>query len=944
MAGIIDFRYSSLSSIGWTSSDQTINITTLVLGQKYFIVWNAHAYGFGGTDFSIDWKVDGAIDPRFKGRWQHDDSAHNFYGQGIFTPVSDTYIGIVGREHSGTNAQTNFVRAIAIDLEYLAEGYDYFFNENSTPKADLNNTYTDNPGASITFTPDGTSDYAVFAFGAIDNPSGSTKGTYGGMRVYDVTNAQQLCEMQRDVYNGAANPNLSYTMNGLWVLPAPAATPLTIRTEFIGANAWDHRYSNIFIVRLNTFGGHKYDQAVLNTVYSDTSTHTVNEITTPYLYGWNAIFARVACDALDDAQQWNLQTYRSGTGTIISFGPGNKFAPATQNPGISSVPDAIMHGARQGSSSSTLSNLWSQSLAQAATVRECCLLEFNNESYLEYEEPAVSNQDPAPGETDVGIGTQIKFRVASNPIGGVDVATIDVSIDQGSGYEAAIIGGIFQAGYSGPGSVVAPIGDGSGYDVTIVPEDPLQTSQVIAVRIDADNDLQGTTMPQVNYTFETTPYAFIYSFVPQTFQFIFPAVYTEEVDLSSLPSDFTIQTSGTGSTPTFGVGGMTTVPNAAGTSFIRKNAAGLDFETGVLFDVVVSAGAVVGKTKVLRLLRGEQGVASVSVDFSTHEVWLDDIVNSPPYDFRPSIKGDSLFFRLSIKGTQDNLVARLYSGKEDFVDPYLLKQTGGPSSVVPAAVDSIELGSIVSGDKAIVIKSCKMLLDENPDAYYPFPQISNILPTSDELSGGETFKVEFASDIDIGAGSELLFVDDGVNDESTGAAGINVKSGILTLSTTGIGSAMARMLRSYSGDLPSGADISIDFEVDANIVSSPPQSEVILAAMEMRANGVVLAIEMVADIVNRAYFRALLTNSGIPTINKKLINTQKSQFSIRMLRAGKQIKIYIDGVNLINTSLKDGPGILRFYNKTITDRSINTKISNFTVRPVVVIGDSIVNV
>lgn len=538
----------------------------------------------------------------------------------------------------------------------------------------------------------------------------------------------------------------------------------------------------------------------------------------------------------------------------------------------------------------------------------------------------ISATSPINGEIDVPLNTEIVFRIIKDS-GPIDLNSLNVVLDDGVLPEEPIINGVFSNDFDG--EYIDTLGDLSDVTVVIIrPSDKpqYQSGREITVNIDVEIST-----------------ILVYSFTPQTFQFTFPVTYSEELNLSSLPSGYTIQTSGTGSSPTFGSEGMTTIPNASGTSFIKKNAAGLDFEIGVLFDVVVSAGITTGKVDVLRISKEEQGIISVAVDFDNHEIWLNNIVNTLPFDFRPSIKGNTVFFRLSVKGTQDNLIARLYSGKEDYVDPYLMKQTGGPSITVPVTGDSIDIGSIIINNAPVIVKSFKVLLNENPDIYYPFPQISSIYPISDELSGGETFKMEFENNIDLDAGSELLFLDDVINNESIGSANMTVKSGVLTLFTTGIGSSIVRMLRSYSGDIPSGADVSVDFEVDSDIISNPLQDEVILAAMELRSNGVILAIEMVVDIINKAYFRVLLTNSGILVLNKKLMNTQKSNFTLRMIRAGNQVAVLVDGINIINTSLKDGPGIIRFYNKITLNRSISTEITNFTVRPIIMIGDSIVN-
>lgn len=946
MTLIVSGYYASGNSYYGNNVDQLLSTLNVTLGKKYFISWFTRLYSAYATRLDrTKISIEGAIDNRFT--VAHRRSAvisgyHVHSGQGVFDINSVQAVSLYGEDVGSGNVNYANLRGItAIELNQFIENTDYFYAENNVAKVDMDNVYSNNVGPSITFTPDGTSNYAVFGFGVVDNPSGNTKGNYGGMRMRDITASQTLSECKRDVYNDSADPDIAHPLNGMWILEAPAAVSKTVRLEFIGAGVWDHRYSNIFILRLEAFGNSSYAQGNPEVVYSDTSTHSLDSYTIPIGY---AVFGRVEASIDDSSQSWGMSLYKTSFPSASAV--SNMYlSPYTDAPSPGGVPDGSV-GHRYYPYNNNMDIRVDSSQATPYTVHKYCGLSVDNTSYLEYYPPEVTNQNPASGETGVGINKPIKFRLASNPFAGVDPSTIDVAINRGSGFESAINGGIFQAGFDGPGASLSPLGDGSGYDVTIVPLVELPTSQLVSVRVDADNDSHGNSMTQVNYSFTTSEFTFSFKFTPQTFQLIFPDEYTEDLDLSSIPSGYTAQTSGTGTAPTFDLSGMTTSPGAAGASFVKKSAAGLDFDVGVLFDVVVSLPplATPGKVTVLRLSKAEQGVISVGVDFALKEVWLDSISNPVQSGFRPGVKGDSLFFRLSVKGSGDNLIARLYSSKEDFVDPPLLKQTGGPSTLIPIAIDTIEFGSILGGDAPILVKSLKMILDEDPDAYYPFPQVSNLTPTADVLDGGRTMKLEFASEIDIDAGSSLLFSDDEFNDESTGSANTDIAFGVMTLSVSGIGKAMLRGLRSYSGDLPSGADISSIINVSSSLLTKPPQTEVILAGVEMMSNGNTLAIEYVADSINRAFFRVKSTSGGITVLNKKILNAQKSSFTMRIIRAGNKIKMLIDGITLISTSLKDGPGIIRYYAEAQEAVVFDTTITSIVVRPVVVIGDSIANV
>lgn len=538
-----------------------------------------------------------------------------------------------------------------------------------------------------------------------------------------------------------------------------------------------------------------------------------------------------------------------------------------------------------------------------------------------------TNISPVTGSIGAELNTEIVFNLVSDGPA-INLSTLIVDINSGVNQERAIENGSFVYNFTGE---IIDNSLGALTDITIVIIRPISNPEYF----------QGK---QINVVIDIEIYNFSTYFTTKTYQFVIPSSYTEILDLTSLPSGYTLQTSGTGTPPTFGIGGMTTFPNAAGTSFIKKNAAGLDFNNGVLFDLIIEPGiAAIKRTKVLRLCRNDQGLVSVVVDFTNNEIWIEDVLGVPQETFRPVVKGDELFFRLSVKGSNENLVARLYSSENILIDIPLLKQTAGPADQLPICINAIDIGSVESGDADIIIKNVNIILDENPDIYYPFPNISRISPDSDVLAGGDTLKIEFTPEIDAGAGSSILIGENEFLDESTGGGSVTLSNRNLLLNVNGVGSAAAKMIRSFSGDRPSGSDIYSYFEVPSALISKPPQTETILAGIEFKSNGDILQIQFVSSTLRRTTFRVKLFNSGVLVLDKYALTSSKSSFYMRLIRSINRIQALVDSSVVIDSPFKDGPGILKYYAEAATSLNFQSKVTEISVLPVIMIGDTVVN-
>lgn len=541
-----------------------------------------------------------------------------------------------------------------------------------------------------------------------------------------------------------------------------------------------------------------------------------------------------------------------------------------------------------------------------------------------------TNISPTTGSIDVELNAEVVFNLVSDGPA-INLSTLIVDLNDGVNQEKAINNGVFIYNFTGE---IIDNSAGALTDITIVIIRPIGNPEY----------LQGKN---VTVDINVDGYNFLSNFITKTYQFVIPSAYTESLNLSSIPPGFTPQTSGTGSPPTYNADGMTTFPNALGTSFIKRTSAGLDFDAGVLFDVVINTPvgsiAPVKKAKVLRLCRNDQGVVSVVVDFTNKEIWIEDILGIPQATYRPVIKGDELFFRLSVKGSNDGLVARLYSSENILIDPPLLKQTSGPADQLPICINAIDIGSIQEGDADVLIKSVNILLNEDPDQYYPFPQISRISPESDILSGGDTLKIEFTPEIDAEAGSSILIGENEFLDVSSGSGVINLANRELLFNVSGIGIAAAKMVRSFSGDRPSGSDIYTHVEVPSSLISSPPQTEAILFGTEFRSNGDSLQIQFVSSTLRRSEFRIKFLNGNILTLDKYALASSKSSFYIRFIRSVERLRALVDNTVVIDIPFKDGPGIIKYYVEAASSLNFQSKITQISVLPVIMIGDTVVN-
>jgi hypothetical protein len=124
----------------------------------------------------------------------------------------------------------------------------------------------------------------------------------------------------------------------------------------------------------------------------------------------------------------------------------------------------------------------------------------------ETDPPFLTNQVPAPGSGPIGnlLNTNISFRIndaPTDPDSGVDISTLFVEIKRGAAepFENVIIGGVFQAGFSGS---ITDLGGGLQFDVVIDPATSLNDGDTTTVHVVVDDTKVPANTLDTTYSFQ----------------------------------------------------------------------------------------------------------------------------------------------------------------------------------------------------------------------------------------------------------------------------------------------------------------------------------------------------------------------------------------------------------------------------------------------------------
>lgn len=531
---------------------------------------------------------------------------------------------------------------------------------------------------------------------------------------------------------------------------------------------------------------------------------------------------------------------------------------------------------------------------------------------------------PQDGDINVDLNTEIVIKAVDSVPITISNINVTIAINEIPATDI-ILNGVFVNGWSGEYITITPPGDGSELYIVITQTDSSPTMGEGAFSI-------------------VTAGALIVNFGLLSYKLTFPA-YTEIVDISAIPgAGWTNQFAGTGSAPSFGGGFLTTNPGAAGSSYIQKTAYGLDFANGFLIDIFISGNGVTQSFKLIEVFKGGEGLVSVVLDWANDEVRLNDVVGIPLQGFNPILYAQAaLEIRLSVKGVGNDLIARLYIDDIVTYEGVLLKQTLGPSTSLGTVEDYISVGSIDVGDGPVAIIANLIRNGLDPDDHYAFYSINSVTPLINEVGGGNKITSILNREIDTSLGSYDFSSLNKIVDTSTGVGNISVVSNKLRMElVAGIGEASAKLTHSYSGDLPSGTAISLDVEADATLVTTPPQSDVVLAGIEFKADGMTAILELISGLVNGVRFRLLLTNQTGTILDRDVLSVTSASHSIKILRFGNQLIFSIDNQEISPLGISDGVGLLRLYLISTTAISAVTNFANLSSKPVFAIGSKLV--
>lgn len=253
--GTVQFQFGTQDRI-------TISQSALTPGDRFLLLWKGVIGPNTGTqkyELEIDGVVvqpaDGVLSvAAASGRMKEMSGFH------VFTAAASGDIilrAVAVSGTSGTRWGSEQILAINID-QTMVEGTDWFLDENDTNDTPSGIYGGESEKPSITFTPDGASDYLIL--GQLQfNLSTDDDGAW---RIRDQTNAADLALCSQGGGNFTTEQQTNLRMHAL---SAPPATPVTIDIEYKAAGGAPSKDSSrIMAIRLDAFFRHAMTQADLN--------------------------------------------------------------------------------------------------------------------------------------------------------------------------------------------------------------------------------------------------------------------------------------------------------------------------------------------------------------------------------------------------------------------------------------------------------------------------------------------------------------------------------------------------------------------------------------------------------------------------------------------------------------------------------------------------------
>lgn len=422
-------------------------------------------------------------------------------GMKLFT--ADGVSNVVAKQtHISGTARTGDEQLMVINLDnVLVENTDWFHDENATGDGTGGGTSFGGEAqpSSLTFTPDGFSDYLVLGHLRF---TGGGSSNAEGFRLQDVTNGATLAQ------TGPGHGNVGteeHAMLVMGVLQLPAPVPLTLETQYKSSPALTKANAQIFVLRLNKFASRGFVVADIAATPTGSRQSIGSFPFTSDAAGDVMLFASFMAEATPG--------FESGNGIIgdVEFGgsivmdlndSGEHIAPSFNSFGKADAqvgPNFYTELTGQSGTDLVEGFVDSSTPTVDVTLRRMALVALGTEVIVPAP-PQVTVRDPLPDAVEQPRSTNIFFSIGGTD--GVDIATIDVQLQiGGGGFFQAVQAGVSVFPFDGPQVSVVPVS--GGFDITIDNRGVWSVNTLVDVRINADS-VSGLSMTQVDYSYATS--------------------------------------------------------------------------------------------------------------------------------------------------------------------------------------------------------------------------------------------------------------------------------------------------------------------------------------------------------------------------------------------------------------------------------------------------------
>lgn len=556
-------------------------------------------------------------------------------------------------------------------------------------------------------------------------------------------------------------------------------------------------------------------------------------------------------------------------------------------------------------------------------------------------------------DINVSVNAELVIRIYSDDLTYLYPASIRIDVDEGLGSVNIFDSGSFQNGWTG----------------NIINVDQIDNDDFIisCVRPDSSPNYTEDSLIVVDANYNWTVF--------EQFKFriggagvIWPVEYDEDLDLSGpgAPAGWSSITTGTGLSPTFN-GTMTPRPGLTGSSYIKKTSYGLNFIDGFIIDIemeldTTDPNTIASRTTMIDVYLGIFGRIQVGIDKRLEpEISIITVVNTPVAGAGvPLFTSTTTNFRirLAIKGPDhDNLVTKLYVGFDSDTNrsktSWVLQQVFGPSTATGTIEDYISVGTVSQSTSAAIFKRISIKNGYDPELLYNKPIITSKSLVSGQSSGGDKlslFGLNLDNDMIVPDFNDLTWIDD--KSRGTGSQ-ITASSGYLNLLVDGTTASNNDMpiakfgipLRSEAGG---GVDISFDVELDSDLIKNLLGFNVTICGIEIHCNKLSFNLEF-NNTSNGIIISALKKDSanlvhgtaGTILSERKLQNINTSIYNVRIILINGDISLLLNGQQMVIDRLLDLPTILIMYSKVAQPIDLNTRINNFSIKPIITFGSEV---